>query len=335
MPPLRGDPLERRQLLPELRLLDQPPGRSPDCRPRPNSHPYTGSHPLPSGSPGRRADHKGAARPGAAFGSGLAIITLALSIRRGGRALAVATEHPCQSAGSVILDAIFATHAQRRGRAHRNHQPAPTGFVSSATSQPPHGDMPVVAPPPVPSGEACPVCGAPLHPEQSWCLSCGAAARTRLAPAPSWKRPIGVFAVVGVLALGVLAAALVDLAGGSAPVPATTTTVTTPAAATTPSPATTPTTATTPPTTTTTQGSTTTGTTGSTTTLGTSTAAKTTSTPAATTPSTTDPATTTAPKSSGAPKLNGKTKSAIEKGIEEALRKAGGKKALPGTGSPG
>jgi hypothetical protein len=174
------------------------------------------------------------------------------------------------------------------------------------------------------------VCGAPLHPEQSWCLSCGAAARTRLAPAPGWKRPIGVLAVVVVLALGVLAAALVDLAGGSAPVPATTTTVTTPAAAPTPTAATTPTTATTPSTTATPPG-----TTGSATTPDTGTAAKTTSTPAATATSTTGTSTTTAPKSSSAPKLNGKTKSAIEKGIEEALRKAGGKKTLPGTGSPG
>jgi hypothetical protein len=177
------------------------------------------------------------------------------------------------------------------------------------------------------------VCGAPLHPEQSWCLSCGAAARTRLAPAPSWKRPIGAFAVVVVLALGVLAAALVDLAGGSAPVPATTTTVTAPAAAATPSVATTPTTATAPATTT--QGATTPGTTGSTTTPGTGTAAKTTSTPTTTTPGTTGTTTTRAPSSSSPPKVGGKTKSAIRKGIEEALRKARTEKLFPGAGSPG
>ncbi|MGD1056451.1 MAG: hypothetical protein ABR992_03470 [Solirubrobacteraceae bacterium] len=210
--------------------------------------------------------------------------------------------------------------------------------MSTATSQPPHGATPVAPPTPPTSGEACPVCGAPLHPEQSWCLSCGAAARTRLAPAPGWKRPIGVVAVVVVLALGVLAAALVDLAGGSTPVPATTTTVTAPAAATTPSPATTPTTATNPPTTTTTQGSTTPGsttpgTTGSTTTTttGAGTVTNTTSAPA----TTTGTATTKAPSSSSPPKANDKTKSAIRKGIEEALRKSRTEKLFPGAGSSG
>jgi hypothetical protein len=178
------------------------------------------------------------------------------------------------------------------------------------------------------------VCGAPLHPEQSWCLSCGAAARTRLAPAPSWKRPIGAFAVVVVLALGVLAAALVDLAGGSAPVPATTT-VTVPATGA-PSTATTPTTPTVASTPTTTTPSTAPGTTGSTaTTPSTGTVTNTTSTPTTTTPGATGTSTTTAPKSSSAPKLNHKTKRAITKGIEEALRKAGLGKVVPGTGSPG
>jgi hypothetical protein len=61
-------------------------------------------------------------------------------------------------------------------------------------------------------GEACPLCGAPLHPEQEWCLRCGAAARTRLAASSSWKAPIIALAVVATLSLGVLAAALVKLA---------------------------------------------------------------------------------------------------------------------------
>jgi hypothetical protein len=49
--------------------------------------------------------------------------------------------------------------------------------------------------------------------EQSWCLHCGAAARTRLAAQPKWKVLVAVFAVIVVLSLGVLAAALVTLAG--------------------------------------------------------------------------------------------------------------------------
>jgi len=73
------------------------------------------------------------------------------------------------------------------------------------------------APPAAPAGiapqEACPLCGAPLKPEQSWCLRCGAAARTRLAAQPKWKTLVVSLVVVAVLSLGVLAAALVKLVG--------------------------------------------------------------------------------------------------------------------------
>jgi hypothetical protein len=63
--------------------------------------------------------------------------------------------------------------------------------------------------------DCCPLCRAPLHPDQQWCLQCGAAARTRLAPAPNWKVPIIAVVVVAGLALAVLAAALVKIAGDS------------------------------------------------------------------------------------------------------------------------
>jgi hypothetical protein len=89
-----------------------------------------------------------------------------------------------------------------------------------------------------PVGETCPLCGAPLHPEQEWCLRCGAAARTRLAASSNWKPPIIAVAVVAALSLGVLAAALVKLVwnSGSTASPATTT-VTAPAAVTAATPA--------------------------------------------------------------------------------------------------
>jgi uncharacterized OB-fold protein len=63
------------------------------------------------------------------------------------------------------------------------------------------------------SQETCPLCGAPLKPEQSWCLQCGASARTRLAAQPKWKALVMALVVVVVVSLGVLAAALVKLAG--------------------------------------------------------------------------------------------------------------------------
>jgi hypothetical protein len=86
---------------------------------------------------------------------------------------------------------------------------------------------------PAAAWEACPLCGASLQPGQEWCLRCGAAARTRLAPSPNWKGPLAVTAAVCALALGVLAGSLVKLAGDSGPAPAPVThTVTRPAAVT-------------------------------------------------------------------------------------------------------
>jgi hypothetical protein len=63
------------------------------------------------------------------------------------------------------------------------------------------------------AAESCPLCATPLGPEQSWCLSCGAAARTRLAATPGWRAPLIVLGLVIVVALGALTAALVSLAG--------------------------------------------------------------------------------------------------------------------------
>ncbi|HEX4187882.1 MAG TPA: hypothetical protein VHY83_08305 [Solirubrobacteraceae bacterium] len=80
--------------------------------------------------------------------------------------------------------------------------------------------------------DACPLCGTQLQPEQEWCLNCGAAARTRLAATPGWRAPVVAIVSVLALSLGVLAAALIDLAGGSGPTHTQVTrTVTTPAAA--------------------------------------------------------------------------------------------------------
>lgn len=61
--------------------------------------------------------------------------------------------------------------------------------------------------------EVCPLCAAPLRPEQDWCLRCGTGARTRLAAPPKWKGLVVAFALVVLVSLGVIAAALVTLAG--------------------------------------------------------------------------------------------------------------------------
>ena len=61
--------------------------------------------------------------------------------------------------------------------------------------------------------EVCPLCGAPLRRDQDWCLRCGAAARTRLAAPPKWKPLVISLVIITVVALAVLVAALVKLAG--------------------------------------------------------------------------------------------------------------------------
>jgi hypothetical protein len=87
-------------------------------------------------------------------------------------------------------------------------------------------------PSPPTAGEACPLCRAPLHPDQEWCLNCGAAARTRLAAAPSWRGLATTAAVLIALSAGVLAASLVKLAADSSKAaPVSTRTVTTAALA--------------------------------------------------------------------------------------------------------
>jgi hypothetical protein len=100
---------------------------------------------------------------------------------------------------------------------------------------------------PEPAGTIrCPRCHAPIAPDQDWCLECGAAARTRLAPTPNWRLPIAVLAVIAVLAGAGLAIAFVALTDDNTKAAGTTTA---PVVATEPTaapPPTTPPTATTP-----------------------------------------------------------------------------------------
>jgi hypothetical protein len=80
-----------------------------------------------------------------------------------------------------------------------------------------HGARATGARQPLGASEACPVCASPLHPDQGWCPRCGAAARTRLAATPNWRVPIAAIGAVIAVSLGVLAAALLDLAGSPSP----------------------------------------------------------------------------------------------------------------------
>lgn len=99
----------------------------------------------------------------------------------------------------------------------------------------------------------CPRCAAVVGPEQDWCLQCGLAARTRLAPTPPWQLPVVALATLATIAVLALGVAFVIITGDDEN-PATTTAPATAPAATPPVPAPTATattpTATTPPTTT-------------------------------------------------------------------------------------
>jgi hypothetical protein len=61
--------------------------------------------------------------------------------------------------------------------------------------------------------EKCPLCASAIEAEQDWCLTCGGAARTRLAATPNWRGPVAAMCAVIAVSLAVLAAAAVSLAG--------------------------------------------------------------------------------------------------------------------------
>jgi hypothetical protein len=102
-------------------------------------------------------------------------------------------------------------------------------LARTRTQRPPRHE-----PPPTEPLTQCPRCSAPLERDQDWCLRCGLAARTRLAPTPDWRIPLTAAIVAGLLGAGGLAFAFVELTSDDGPVTtSTTTTATTPAATTT------------------------------------------------------------------------------------------------------
>jgi hypothetical protein len=56
----------------------------------------------------------------------------------------------------------------------------------------------------------CPRCGAPVAPEQEWCVECGTAARMRIVPPPNWRWPVALVAALVALVGAGVAVALVD-----------------------------------------------------------------------------------------------------------------------------
>ena len=99
------------------------------------------------------------------------------------------------------------------------------------------GGTPEEQAPALPEGAIrCARCGAEVPADRDWCLECGLAARTRIAPTPAWRVPLIAAAVVAALALAALAVAVVDLPEDPAPAPAQTAPATLPPPATTATP---------------------------------------------------------------------------------------------------
>jgi len=63
-----------------------------------------------------------------------------------------------------------------------------------------------------PATRACPRCGAPLTPDQEWCLNCGADVGARVATTPRWKVPVILVGMLVAAALAAVVLALVELA---------------------------------------------------------------------------------------------------------------------------
>jgi hypothetical protein len=74
-------------------------------------------------------------------------------------------------------------------------------------------ETPTPAAPPEEAPRRCPRCGAPLTPQQDWCLACGADVGSRIAAAPSWRGPVALVVGLLVVAVAALILALVELAG--------------------------------------------------------------------------------------------------------------------------
>ena len=98
-----------------------------------------------------------------------------------------------------------------------------------------------------PTTTTCPRCGAPLRPDQDWCLNCGTAVTTEVAGAPGWRTPVAIVAAVLLLAAAALVFAFLQIsddadrvAQAPAPTPAPTAAPVTPTATPTPPEAVTP-----------------------------------------------------------------------------------------------
>lgn len=77
------------------------------------------------------------------------------------------------------------------------------------------GPTPETESEPAPVRGACPRCGTELRDDQEWCLSCGAAARSRVAAPKGWRAPLAIVAAVLALAFAGLLVAFLAVSDDS------------------------------------------------------------------------------------------------------------------------
>jgi SPOR domain len=91
-------------------------------------------------------------------------------------------------------------------------QPPPASAGGQAVAEPPAATVQPQPLPQHPQGRHCPRCGAAMTDAQEWCLNCGAAVGTRIVPAPGWRVPIIVTALLAIVGVLAVAIAIIELA---------------------------------------------------------------------------------------------------------------------------
>jgi hypothetical protein len=96
-------------------------------------------------------------------------------------------------------------------------------FVAPQVAPEAPRETPQEQPPSKPEAvRTCASCGAPMEPDQDWCLTCGTAASGTLGRRPGWRAASTVIGITLVLALGAIAASYAAITGddGKKPAPA-------------------------------------------------------------------------------------------------------------------
>ena len=125
-------------------------------------------------------------------------------------------------------------------RAPEPRQPLAAPAGGPAVAEPPAATVQPHPLPEQPRQRHCPRCGAAMTDAQEWCLNCGAAVGTRIVPAPGWRVPIIVTALLAIVGVLAIAIAIIELADDTGEVTANgtaqVTPTPTPAATVTPAP---------------------------------------------------------------------------------------------------